>query len=228
MSEIKLSCGVLIIGSLFWDVKNGRDTWRKRYLNLDSKKLIDLPIRYGRKSSTRSCTYTMVFSNDCANKLGKAYIVPFKEVIHGIKDLLDKSIDLAKAEGICQESEMSLYKSWGCVAIFINPRVDTKVTSEVRAFWMKQYQNTINPSCFRINDEKPCVDKYGFLQLDCTLNTKDCDVILATPVTINAERYPSSKEIADAIVKKKNEYFCKNVQNGIATFQDAEIKKYLQ
>lgn len=51
--ETKLSGGVIIIGSLFWDddlntSDNLRKTWRENSLDLQNKILAKLPIRYVR------------------------------------------------------------------------------------------------------------------------------------------------------------------------------------
>jgi hypothetical protein len=52
-----------------------REEWRQS-LNFSSKIQVLVPIRYGRKSSLRKNTYTMVFSNS-VQELEYAFIVPF-------------------------------------------------------------------------------------------------------------------------------------------------------
>jgi hypothetical protein len=69
--------GVIIQGSLFWEDENNciqdeegkqkvqregkeRREWRENHLNIKDAFLIPFPIRYGRCSSSRLCTYTMV------------------------------------------------------------------------------------------------------------------------------------------------------------------------
>lgn len=80
LNEINLNGGVLIIGSLLWDdKKQTRKDWRKSFLKIDDKVKIPAPIRYGRISTSRCCTFTMVLSQECndKDKLGKAFFCPF-------------------------------------------------------------------------------------------------------------------------------------------------------
>ena len=71
-----LKFGVLIIGSLRWDNDN-RKNWREERLDIDQAVTVGAPIRYGRRSSKRGCTFTMVFSNSCQpDHLGTALLVP--------------------------------------------------------------------------------------------------------------------------------------------------------
>ena len=48
-----MKCGILIIGSLYWDKGNGRDDWRKRRLDMNASIPVGAPIYYGRKSTSR-------------------------------------------------------------------------------------------------------------------------------------------------------------------------------
>ena len=62
-SDKRIRIGVLIIGSLYWDEKEHRETWRRdRLVDLGDATRVHVPIRYGRLSRKRGCTYTMVFS----------------------------------------------------------------------------------------------------------------------------------------------------------------------
>ena len=64
--------GVLIIGSLFWD-NSTRDEWRRDRLDLERRQYVRAPIRYGRQSTGRGCSYTMVFSAGlCEAEFGTA------------------------------------------------------------------------------------------------------------------------------------------------------------
>ncbi|MGA2681849.1 MAG: hypothetical protein ABSF44_08630 [Candidatus Bathyarchaeia archaeon] len=85
--------GVLVIGSLLWDDSENRVRWREKNLDIESKFQVYLPIRYGRLSSTRNNTYTMVFSNKCYSKnygLGKGWIIPIAAEIDSFDDLKKK------------------------------------------------------------------------------------------------------------------------------------------
>src|SRR5580692_12520499 len=55
---LTLSIGVLIIGSLYWDPR--RQGWRDSRLDVDNVFNVHAPIRYGRRSTGRGHTYTMV------------------------------------------------------------------------------------------------------------------------------------------------------------------------
>ena len=63
--QVSLNGGVLIIGSLLWDVDKIRERWRDNFLDMKRKLPVAAPIRYGRVSSERKCTFTMVFSAEC-------------------------------------------------------------------------------------------------------------------------------------------------------------------
>jgi hypothetical protein len=89
MDSKKFVGAVLTIGSLYWD-KDAREQWQKERINKEESILVFSPIRYGRKSSGRSDTYTMVFSQLCYRKdygLGTALLVPLKHEIRSFEDL---------------------------------------------------------------------------------------------------------------------------------------------
>ena len=58
-----LKLGILIVGSLIWDSSDVRGKWRAKRLNVTSRTLVSVPIRYGRRSRSRGDSYTMVFSH---------------------------------------------------------------------------------------------------------------------------------------------------------------------
>lgn len=224
MNRLKLSCGVLLIGSLLWDDEKDRDKWRNEDLKLDKKMPLKLPIRYGRRSESRKNTFTMVFSNDCSSTPGKAYLVPYKSPVTTTKDLLERAIRLARAEGIDKSKRDRIYSSWSCVALFINSKTTSAASKKVCTFWKQQYRNVINPSCYSVPNEEPCIDEHGFLRLNYEVDCKGYDLLLATPVTIDAARYPTADEIAAAMIANDyQEYFRSNKRNKIETFQDNEI-----
>ena len=51
----------------------------KKSLDKSRERYLDLPIRYGRISTTRNCTYTMVYSQECKSneKMGRGIAIPF-------------------------------------------------------------------------------------------------------------------------------------------------------
>ncbi len=229
MEKMNLSCGVLLIGSLLWDDNNSRQPWRDNHLIMESKEQIDVPIRYGRKSAKRNNIFTMVFSNKCCGTLGKGYIVPYKTPVDSTGDLFARAIELAKVEGICKDKERLIYKNWGCVALYLSPKIEKQKAEIISDFWKTKYNNVINPNRFAVAGEKPCVNEYGFLNLDSNLPKEKFDLILATPVTIDAARYPTSKEVYDAMRADADKtYFTANAKRGITTFQDEQITSMMK
>ncbi|MBI4930046.1 MAG: hypothetical protein HY841_04725 [Bacteroidetes bacterium] len=118
MKKEEIKGGVIIIGSLFWeDEKNcmkgekakgkRRKKWRNDNLNIDKTKPIPLPVSYGRCSSSRLCTYTMVLSSAYNNKVGQGLVVPFKkEIDFSQENILKEQVgNLALAEGIYKKGE---------------------------------------------------------------------------------------------------------------------------
>lgn len=69
--------GVLMIGSLFWSKRPHRVRWRRERLDVTEKKYVNVPIRYGRRSSSWGCSFTMVFSKELGeDQLGRGILVP--------------------------------------------------------------------------------------------------------------------------------------------------------
>jgi hypothetical protein len=123
--EKTLKGAALIVGSLFWENETNaikkeqgrlRTAWRNQNLDMKRAEKITLPVRYGRKSESRYCTYTMLFSNSCP-QAGTGYIIPFKpEIIVKPDDLISLrslAVRMAKAEGICKKDESVVFKKWG-------------------------------------------------------------------------------------------------------------------
>lgn len=123
--------GLLIIGSLFWQDDstdtpgdNVRKNWRDERLNMNDKKFVAAPIRYGRYSNSKyrkneNELYTMVFSGevDTIDKLGTAWLVPFKKPTVNSKDIIKEIEELSVAEGIFNKSYPYYFKDWGFVSI---------------------------------------------------------------------------------------------------------------
>ena len=87
---MSLKGGAIIIGSLLWDSERNRQKWRENDLCYKSRFQVYLPIRYGRCSTTRKHTYTMVFSNKCYSRrygIGTGWILPIRAEINSFNDL---------------------------------------------------------------------------------------------------------------------------------------------
>src|SRR5271157_5102757 len=120
-----LTIGVLIIGSLYWELEK-RDGWRRWRLDMDHKWFVRAPIRYGRLSKNH--TYTMVFSSEFSEeRLGQAIVVQCQRDVTSSLDLIREAEWLWSAEDkkvpplCCLSPKRSISATWGgCVALLRN------------------------------------------------------------------------------------------------------------
>ncbi len=251
--ENEIKGGVILIGSLFWEngsnaIDNSnsrklgkkRNHWRNQFLDNDQKQVVPLPIRYGRCSSTRYCTYSMVFSRSALEKSGNGIILPFKSEIDFSKYYQFEThvIKLANVEGISKDDNR-LRKSWGCIGIYLNK--DSKHFPLLNKHWINlrrvdsEYAIK-NSRAYRINadDENRSLLDDNYVMRDEIKIEGDFDFLLFTYVKPKhrnpaLKRYPLPEEIADEIIKSGyRTYFEENRKNGIETFQDLEILKFLE
>ena len=243
MADTKLRGAILMVGSLFWeteenalDKKQGRfrEEWRENHLDMKNAASIKVPIRYGRRSSGRKHTFTMMFSHSVP-KNGNAFLVPIQQdvtiVYPDFSGLHQQAILLAKAESICTETENVLFKNWACVALSITPNLTEKfpeIEQALQSYWTSLYQNKINADHYRIFPEPSVITNNGFLDIPLNLpaSLPDIDFILSTPVITKEPKYPNSSRIADVMNQEKAQYytyFLENVSHGLITFQDHEI-----
>jgi hypothetical protein len=233
---VPLNAGVLIIGSLFWDSERGRPAWREARLDMASAQSVTAPIRYGRLSGKgRGYTYTMVFSRLAG--IGHAKVVRCSRPIVTPTDLLAEAEALWKAE---QPSAGAgrIADYWGCVALLCNP--NRKVPEDLLKAWTDRVGRepdygkvTQTKEEGRLMDENgrlliawpACVDTGGPVQFDLLLVTaNDPEISAARP------NYPDVETIAgawNAAESKYAEYFWRNTESGIFTFQDAKIRALL-
>ena len=258
---VEIKGGVIIQGSLFWEDENNclqddessakaqregkeRRVWRETHLNIDDAFLIPFPIRYGRCSSSRLCTYTMVISREyiTPDKLGKARVVPFRSAFDvSVLDKIKTQIkELAKVEGIYDDNKQKYAKKWGAIAIWINPESDSK--AEITTFWnsLIQSKSYEGDRSFNWSDNALINSEYKLeesLVESKSLNEKKIDFLLLTymkPKHRNCQsnkqkNYPTSQEIADEIkTSGYSTYFCQNRASGITTFDDEKILKYIK
>ncbi len=233
-----LNAGILIIGSLLWDSEQGRPAWRSARLDTGtaSTQTVTAPIRYGRLSESRGNTYTMVFSRRAG--AGHAKVRRCVHTISTPADLNAEAEALWKAE---QPSATSgrIASEWGCVALLCNP--DRKVPKDLLKAWSERVGGepeygtvTQTEEEGRLIDENgqllidwpKCVDTGELVQLDLLLLTANDPKISATH-----PNYPDVATIArawNAAPSKHAEYFWKNADNGICTFQDEEIRALMR
>lgn len=224
---------VLVIGSLLWenekntlDSKQGklRENWRKN-LDLEKKVPIEVPIRYGRKSTSKRCTYTMVISNSVTN-LGTAYIIPFKKEIENFKELKDQALELSEAEGISTTKyPKRLIASWGAVGITFN-EIEEKKFKEIKNKWHQEFTSFENTD-YKIGNEQPSIRENGELYFEFNV-PDDIDYVFATPVKPNISEYPTTDRIVEAIIESSpryDTYVKENFNNGIRVHGDEKIMK---
>lgn len=240
---MKLKGGVIIIGSLIWEDhldydKKGenfiRRDWRNQNLKTD-RKSTPVPIRYGRISSSRKNTYSMIFTKASENNLGQGLILEFQQRINSFEDLERQSIALAIAEGIYTSANNRISCPWGSVGLMINPSL--KVTDFgkfefLNKKWTEIYQTygkgfvANNYKCDE--DNEPPINQNGILTIDWQPSMNEFDLLLATPVVPNPKQILTSEQIAEKMIEKKYDtYFKNNLAYNIKTYQDNAISALL-
>lgn len=158
-----LRIGVLMVGSLYWDEdREYRNEWRDDHLEMSTAQHVKVPIRYGRRSRSRECTFTMVFSTRLIEEgtLGQGIVVPCKST-----DLVREAVYLWKAETNNRRNpRRAISAEWGCVAIVENP--GNQMPNRDRNEWIERVSRE---RCYghlnSATDEKVAVDGRGFLQI---------------------------------------------------------------
>ena len=234
-----LSVGIWIVGSLLWDEHPTRKQWRQDRLDLARAIPIATPIRYGRCSSSRRNSYTMVFSEALSRdggKMGQAIVVPCQRAIRTIDDLIEEAECLWGAEMKSASSNRRISADWGCVALAVNPKA--AVPEHLLQGWSNRVAREGKyGDLIHAEDEAAVVSSVGRLMLPWPLQ-KDgsplkLDAILATATnpTLIDGRYPMAQEVADGWVRcadrTRVQYFWENRAHGIVTFQDDEIESTL-
>ena len=239
MNESAGRVGVLIIGSLYWDLACHRKTWRRDRLDQYRGWYVRAPIRYGRRSELRGQSYTMVFSASLgADDYGRAIVVPCSRRVRNAADVLDEAVHLWTAEtseGKNPKCRLSAESGWGCVGLLPNPH--RSLPADLRAGWTQRVSD--EPCYGRLNaadNEDAAVDESGFLTIPWPESEDgsglEVDVLLATatnPTIVNG-RYPTAEEIADSWNNSAGsvDYFYRNRDHGIKTSQDAAIEARLK
>jgi hypothetical protein len=231
---MRLDAGVLIIGSLLWDEDKIRQQWRDERLERDQSELVSAPIRYGRLSGKRrGYTYTMVFSRSAPP--GHTRVVRCSHVISSTEDLITEALCLWEAEELLKNTGRIANSKWGCVALLCNPR--RKISEDLLKAWAQRVgveQGYGHVS--QLGAEGSLINKDGILQIDwpCCIAggaPVDLDLLLVTANDPTLAGMPPSYPSVETIVRAWNdaapehaEYFWKNTDHGITTFQDDEIR----
>lgn len=240
---LNLKGGVIIIGSLIWEdhldfEKEGenfiRRDWRNQNL-MPNRKHVSVPIRYGKKSSTRKDTYTMIFTKGCENTLGNGLILEFQEKVETFEYIERQAIALAIAEGIYKKLNKRISTKWGSVGLLINPALKQKDIGKfeyISKKWAEIYSTfgkDFVAEDYKCNDDQNSpIDENGMLTINWQESMNEFDLLLATPVKPDPKTILTPKEIAEKMIEKRYDtYFKSNIANSIQTFQDNDILKLL-
>jgi hypothetical protein len=190
---------------------------------------VEVPIHYGRRSSTRGNTYSSIVF-DMESKLGQARIVPFSNDIESFADLAREATEIWTAElnGDNQRNEISA--SWGCVALLASPEANR--SGRLPADLVDQWSARVAEE--RVHyDGRECVNAFGQLLIDWPKisNGKELgvDLLLATANFPDGKR-PTEKQIAESYWHddlSNVDYFIKNRKHDIQTAYDHQILREL-
>lgn len=211
---------ILIIGSLLWDSRGERASWRQSRLIIDHAVPVNVPIRYGRRSQSRSNTFTMTFANDAPS--GKGVLVPCRTSPPDVAAVVAEAEELWRAEQP-GAAPGRVGASWGCVgALFSNQ----PILVEWSRAWADHLQSRTSPV--------PPVGGDGMLGIPWPTivgaGAADVDVILATATKADATR-PTAEQVADAWLAQNQgheRYFFENVRLGIRTPEDPLIWRRIE
>lgn len=212
-----MNCGILIIGSLLWDSETeGRKKWRDDRLDLSRAVAVCVPIDYGRISSSRANTFTMVLRSNGPQGVG--ILLPCRREVLTIDDLVSEASALWKAEAPKAKTG-ALGSAWGSVGILFQ---EAAQNAELAAAWAAHFKKmetkalAVVASDGSLNIAWPETDDGRGAEFD---------VILAT-ATVPENQTPSPKTIAKAILGQTGgheSYFLNNVLHGIRTASDDEV-----
>lgn len=233
--------GILIIGSLYWDRSRVRCRWRQARLSCTGEHRVRVPIRYGKKSSSRGNTFTMVFAKSCSEhtKLGIGIVVPTRAECCEPGHLLEEAEHLWAAERNVDEIS-GICLDWGKVCILKNP--GAKPAESILQAWQTRIAAVGNAytALPTAKGEDPVLDAATGLALfdwpiDDVTNKPllgfDLLLMTVTEPTLKDGQYPTAKEIADAWRADGSDnvlYFHNNRHYGIRTFEDDQIRAILR
>lgn len=240
---MNLKGGVIIIGSLIWEdhldfEKKGanfiRKDWRTQNL-LPERILTPVPIRYGKESTTRKKTYTMIFTKSCESNLGQGIILGFKETVNSFEDMERQAIALAIAEGIYNTDNPRLICTWGSVGLLINPTLQKTdlgkfefISKKWKDIYLSYGKSFVSADYECDGESESPINQNGMLTLNWQVEMNDFDILLATPVKPSPKTLLTPQNIAEKINQKKYDtYFKSNLANNIKTYQDKSISALL-
>lgn len=208
---------------------------------MDKKRHITAPLRYGRRSTSREDTYTMVFSPSAVKGdvgTGVGLFVPFARAIESPNELIDEALTLWCVEANKPFSKRGAVSAkWGSVVLQLNPHYDD--TQGFGEAWSKLVAGSPDYGSLKTAEHESRVvnRETGLTELpwpssvaDGSLLDADMLLFTATKPTLEKGRCPSPEMVAEAWKRKPNrlEYFCLNRLNGIQTEDDATIEAILK
>lgn len=216
-----MKCGILIIGSLYWDDDNGRAEWRRQRLDTGSSIPVTAPIYYGRKSASRGETYTMTFRP--SEPSGRALLVPCQREIETLDDLKAETAALWKAEAPNAGPDV-IGSGWGCVGALLR---SGEASEKLAPAWRDHFREVRSEGLSVVNAD-------GGLDIVWPEATDgipaDMDIILATATKPEATP-PGADSVADAWLSQDGgyeRYFLENVRHGIRTAHDLEVWRHIE
>lgn len=237
-----MKVGIIIIGSLLWDENRGKDleyrkNWRHENLDLKNKIHCKLPVRYGRKSG-KGKHYTMVYTKDI-NYLnyGLGYLIPIQTEIKDIDEIIShaKKLSLAEGKETKSTSKCPVVKGakeqWAVISFIFNSKLPEDTKMKFRHEWNEKTNikflkidkfNEFKESIINTDGEITSFWPES-IKISEQEKVNEFDLILTTCTKINVSKYPSNGDLLKDINKDDREYFFKNLQNGIITFQDFSI-----
>ena len=231
-----LNVAILIVGSLIWDKREHRESWRRDRLKDGPGIPVCAPIRYGRISQERSKTYTMVFSNELLpSRLGWALVLACRCTVSTADQLVNEAQALWAAEQSKPSMPGPISATWGAVGLLLNP--NQTALDDIKAGWSRRVEaerKHYEPFSHAHN-ERPAVCPDGILSIPWPIPESgaplNVDVLLATATVpcLNNGSYATPQVIAEAWNRapKEQRYFDENRRVGITTADDYRIMRYL-
>lgn len=226
--------GILTIGSLWWETEcQLRREWHDTRLVRENAVHVKAPIRYGRRSSRRKNTFTMVFSPDLdPEQYGVALAVPTRKQVVEPSDLVEEAEALWAAESKSSFSQ-GISADWGAVGLLINPDSNVQDAARFLDVWKQRVVSEgANYTSFPVTHAcSSAVTSDGLLAIPWPQRVDgeaiEFDLLLGTathPTFTESGYYFDASEIGSAMLASGYEhYFRSNRDAGITTFEDDDV-----